>query len=77
MRNHLYQEGTSTMSDKSSLCGTCSHFGSDIPAEQLVQIRVNPGSEAPKVASCDLPEHASLHLKVSAVSSCDAYSPAA
>ena len=65
------------MSNELSLCGTCTHFGSDIPNEELVQIRVNPGSAAPPVASCDLPEHASMHLKVSATSSCDAYSPAA
>ena len=65
------------MSNTLSLCGTCSHFGSEIPEEKLVQIRVNPGAETPQVASCDLPKHASMHLKVSAVSSCDAYSPAA
>ena len=60
-----------------SLCGTCSHFGGDLPEETLVQIRVNPETEQPQLGSCDMPSNARLHLRVSPTSSCDAYSPAA
>ena len=63
--------------NEKSLCGTCEHFGNDIPEDKLVQIRINPLAEVQSIAACDLPKNASLHLKVSAVSSCDAYSPAA
>ncbi|MAJ47762.1 MAG: hypothetical protein CBC35_10935 [Planctomycetes bacterium TMED75] len=62
---------------ENSLCGTCEHFGNDIPEDTLVQIRINPQARGQSIAACDLPTNASLHLKVSAVSSCDAYSPAA
>ena len=65
------------MTDNIALCGTCEHFGSEIPEQRLVQIRINPQDETRLVAACDLPKNASMHLKVSATSSCDAYSPAA
>ncbi len=64
------------MSDR-SLCGTCLHFGSDLPEETLVQVRVNPEAERPELGTCGMPSNARLHLRVSATSSCDAYSPAA
>lgn len=64
-------------SNENSFCGTCEHFGNDIPEDKLVQIRINPQAELRSIAACDLPNNASLHLRVSAVSTCDAYSPAA
>ena len=58
-------------------CGTCSHFGADVPEQQLVQIRVNRQAEPDVVGGCGLPGNARVHLKVSAVSSCDQYEAAA
>ena len=45
--------------------------------EKLVQVRVNLGDSADVIAGCGAPSNASLHLKVSALGSCDAYAPAA
>ena len=58
-------------------CGTCAHFGEQHPNDQrLVQIRVR--GEAPEgyTDECGHPQHAGLHLRVSANSGCDGYSPA-
>ena len=57
-------------------CGTCTHFGSDIPEQQLVQIRVNSQADAETVGGCGLPSNANMHLRVSANSSCDGYEAA-
>ena len=65
------------MTNSEELCGTCSHFGNDLGSDLLVQIRINPRDEGIQVASCDLPDNASRHLKVSATSQCDAYCPTA
>ena len=58
-------------------CGTCAHFGSDIPEQQLVQIRINHHADPETVGGCGLPSNAHLHLRVSANSSCDGYEAAA
>lgn len=58
-------------------CGSCAHFGSELPQEQLVQVRVNLDAASEVIAGCDAPSNASLHLRVSALGSCDAYAPAA
>ena len=58
-------------------CGMCAHFGEhDSGNEPLVQIRVR--GEAPEdfIDDCGHPQHAGLHLKVSAHSGCDGYAPA-
>ena len=57
-------------------CGTCKHFGGDMPQEQLVQIRVNHTANDDVVAGCDLSANASLHLRVSPISSCDGFESA-
>jgi hypothetical protein len=64
------------MTNSEELCGTCSHFGNDLGSDLLVQIRINPREESVRVASCDLPDNASKHLKVSAISQCDSYKAA-
>ncbi len=58
-------------------CGTCGHFGTELPHQQLIQIRVNPEESADVVAGCHSPEVANLHLQVSPQGSCDAWTPAA
>ena len=58
-------------------CGSCTHFGSELPQEKLVQVRVNIDAASDLIAGCDAPSNASLHLRVSAHGSCDAYAPAA
>ena len=59
------------------LCGSCTHFGSDLPQDRLVQIRVGVEEANDVVAECDAPDNASIHLRVSVHGSCDAYAPAA
>ena len=59
-------------------CGLCAHFGENHPGEhELVQIR--QAHEAPEtlVDECGHPRHASLHLKVTPISGCDGFEPAA
>lgn len=58
-------------------CGMCAHFGTDLPEEQLVQIRVNLDNSRTVVAGCDAPSNASVHLRVTALGSCDAWTPVA
>ena len=57
-------------------CGTCAHFGNDIPEAKLVQIRVSQESSDEVVGGCDHPSNSNLHLRVAVVGSCDGYSPA-
>lgn len=65
------------MADDNGTCGSCAHFGQDLPSEQLVQIRVNLDDSRDIVAGCGAPNNASVHLRVSAIGSCDAWTPAA
>jgi hypothetical protein len=62
---------------KNVQCGSCAHFGSDLPNEQLIQIRVNLDDSNEVVAGCDAPNNASVHLRVSTLGSCDAWTPVA
>ena len=58
-------------------CGMCAHFGEQHQDdEQLVQMRVR--GEAPEGYhdDCGHPQHAGLHLKVSADSGCDGFAAA-
>lgn len=57
-------------------CGVCVHFGEEHPNDrQLVQI--HDQHEAPEefIEDCGHPQHANLHLKVTAISSCDGFEP--
>lgn len=57
-------------------CGSCKHFGDGIPQEQLIQIRVNQTANDGTIAGCDLASNASMHLRVSPISSCDGFEAA-
>ncbi len=58
-------------------CGLCAHFGEDHPATtQLLQIRTQHSAPETLVDDCGHPRHASLHLKVTAISGCDGFEPA-
>ncbi len=58
-------------------CGLCSHFGEYDHTNLLMQIRTSHTAEEDFVEDCGHPKHASLHLKVTAVSGCDGFEPAA
>ena len=59
-------------------CGTCAHFGGDHADEpKLVQIRISHQAERDLVEPCGHPKNEPQHLKVSPVSTCDGYEPAA
>ena len=58
-------------------CGLCAHFGEDHSAKaELVQIRTSRKASETLADACGHPKHAALHLKVTAVSGCDGYTPA-
>ncbi len=59
-------------------CGLCSHFG-DSHAQTQVLISIRSTHQAPEslIDACGLPRNASLHLKVTPVSGCDGFQPAA
>lgn len=57
-------------------CGLCSHFGEGHEASVLTQIRAQKEAKEDFTDECGHPKHAPLHLKVTAVSGCDGFSPA-
>ena len=59
-------------------CGLCSHFGEGHPASQAL-VSIMQKKEAPLnlLDECGHPKHAALHLKVSPISGCDGFAPAA
>jgi len=58
-------------------CGRCLHFGEDHgDSEQLVQIRVSGKAPEGYTDSCGHPRLDPMHLRVSAVGSCDGFEPA-
>ena len=59
-------------------CGLCSHFGEDHGTDpKLVQIRQSHTAPDDMLDDCAHPRHASLHLKVTPISGCDGFEPAA
>ncbi|HET6229490.1 MAG TPA: hypothetical protein VFE05_05370 [Longimicrobiaceae bacterium] len=59
-------------------CGLCTHFGETHSAdEKLVQIHRTHEAAEEMVDDCGHPRHASLHLKVTPISGCDGFQPAA
>jgi len=59
-------------------CGLCSHFGEDHGSDpKLVQIRRTHRAPDDLLDDCGHPRHASLHLKVTPISGCDGFEPAA
>jgi hypothetical protein len=59
-------------------CGLCNHFGEHhAQAAILVSIHTSKAAEATLLDECGHPKHASLHLKVTPISGCDGFVPAA
>ena len=59
-------------------CGLCTHFGETHKSdEKLVQIHATMRAPEDLLDSCGHPKHSGLHLKVTPMSSCDGYHPAA
>ncbi len=57
-------------------CGVCAHYGEEHPNNvQLVQIHNQQEAPEDFTDDCGHPRHANLHLKVTAVSSCDGFEP--
>lgn len=58
-------------------CGLCAHYGEHHgQAAELLQIRTRQQAPESYVDECGHPRHAPLHLKVTAVSGCDGFTPA-
>lgn len=59
-------------------CGLCSHFGEGHAADKvLITIHTSKKAELSMLDECGHPKHAALHLKVSPISGCDGFMPAA
>ena len=62
----------------SGQCGLCSHFGETHKQnEKLVAILTSHQAPDSLVDECGHPKHAPLHLKVTPLSGCDGFTPAA
>ncbi len=58
-------------------CGLCVHFGETHPqTEQITSIRTRHQAPEELLDDCGHPRHASLHLKVTAISGCDGFEAA-
>ena len=57
-------------------CGLCAHFGEGHAASILTQIRSSQEAKEDFLEDCGHPKHASLHLKVTAISGCDGFESA-
>ena len=59
-------------------CGLCGHFGENHgKTPQLINIVTTHNADEAFLDDCGHPRHASLHLKVSAISGCDGFVPVA
>jgi hypothetical protein len=59
-------------------CGLCTHFGeTHEKTNVLVSILSTKSADAALLDSCGLPKNAALHLKVTPISGCDGFQPAA
>lgn len=62
----------------SGQCGLCNHFGEHhAKSSVLVTILSSKKADAKMLDECGHPKHAALHLKVSPISGCDGFVPAA
>jgi hypothetical protein len=58
-------------------CGLCVHFGETHPQDgKLTEIRMSMEAPEDLTDDCGHPLHGKLHLKVTALSGCDAFEPA-
>lgn len=58
-------------------CGLCTHFGEHHKTDVLVTIASTAKADLKILDECGHPKHASLHLKVTPISGCDGFVPAA
>jgi hypothetical protein len=59
-------------------CGLCNHFGEHhAKSSVLVTILSSKKADESLLDECGHPKHAALHLKVSPISGCDGFVPAA
>jgi hypothetical protein len=59
-------------------CGLCAHFGEHHGEDQqLLQIRQRHQAPENLVDECGHPRHATLNLRVTPISGCDGFAPAA
>ena len=59
-------------------CGLCEHFGeTHAKSNVLVTILSSKTADVAILDECGHPKHAALHLKVSPISGCDGFVPAA
>jgi hypothetical protein len=58
-------------------CGACGHFGEHHQTDVLVNIHTSMKADESFIDECGHPKHAPLHLKVTAISGCDGFVPAA
>ena len=59
-------------------CGLCTHFGeSHHSAPALVSIVTTKQADLAMLDECGHPKHSGLHLKVTPISGCDGFTPAA
>ena len=59
-------------------CGLCTHFGEHhAKTDVLVTILSSKTADAGVLDECGHPKHAALHLKVTPISGCDGFIPAA
>jgi hypothetical protein len=59
-------------------CGLCSHFGEHHAKNNvLVSILSSKKADVILIDECGHPKHADLHLKVTPISGCDGFVPAA
>ncbi len=61
----------------SGQCGLCTHFGETHKTAVLVSIVSSHQADLKLVDECGHPKNASLHLKVTPISGCDGFIPAA
>jgi len=62
----------------SGQCGLCTHFGeTHAPNPVLVTIMSSHKADESVLDTCGHPRHAALHLKVTPISGCDGFHPAA
>lgn len=58
-------------------CGVCAHFGEHVEQQTLVQIRTSHEAPEGLVDECGKPELAQFQLKVTPISGCQGFEPAA
>ncbi len=77
LASNLSQGGT-MQTLHSGQCGLCNHFGEHHAKNNiLVSILSTMKAEPTVLDECGHPKHASLHLKVTPISGCDGFTPAA